>query len=117
MLSTKRAQVHDVLVARSIGCNEARPHHGLRLCHLGFGRFALWHTQGGLSHKEPPSMSFLLSDIEAACRQDLFDPASANQRWATSDIDRAIDKSVDRYTIYYPNIAFTDMQTQQYQRT
>ncbi len=59
----------------------------------------------------------LLSDVEGYVRQDLFDPAGANQRWATSDIDRAIDKAVDRYTQYYPNIAFADMQTEQYQRT
>jgi hypothetical protein len=59
----------------------------------------------------------LLSDIENAARQDLFDPAGVNQRWATSDIDRAIDKAVDRYTEYYPNIAWVDMATEPYQRT
>jgi hypothetical protein len=59
----------------------------------------------------------LLSDLEQMVRQDLFDPAGASQRWATSDLDRAIDKAVDRYTQYYPNIAFTDMATSQYQRT
>src|SRR5579875_2962708 len=57
----------------------------------------------------------LLSDIETAVRQDLFD--SSAQRWATSDIDRAIDKAVDRYSHYYPNIVYTDMTTQPYQRT
>ncbi len=59
----------------------------------------------------------LLSDIESAVRQDLFDPAGTSQRWQTSDIDRAIDKAVDRYTEYYPNIAWVDMSTQPYQRT
>src|SRR5918911_1899507 len=59
----------------------------------------------------------ILSDIENACRLDLFDPAGANQRWATSDLDRAIDKAVDRYTEYYPNIAWVDMAMQPYQRT
>lgn len=59
----------------------------------------------------------LLSDIESACRLDLFDPAGASQRWQTSDIDRAIDKAVDRYTEYYPNIAWVDMATEPYQRT
>src|SRR5215472_7908226 len=59
----------------------------------------------------------LLSDLENLVRQDLFDPAGANQRWSTSDIDRALDKAVDRYTVYYPNIVWTDMQTEQYQRT
>jgi hypothetical protein len=60
----------------------------------------------------------LLSDIENAVRQDLFDPlGNASQRWATSDIDRAIDKAVDRYSQCYPNIVYTDMNTQPYQRT
>lgn len=60
----------------------------------------------------------LLSDIENAVRQDLFDPlGNASQRWATSDIDRAIDKAVDRYSQYYPNIVYADMVTQPYQRT
>ncbi len=59
----------------------------------------------------------LLTDIENAVRQDLFDPAGSAQRWATSDIDRAIDKAVDRYSEIYPNIAFSDYQTQPYQRT
>src|SRR5437588_5735278 len=58
-----------------------------------------------------------LSDTETAVRQDLFDPAGANQRWQTSDIDRAIDKAVDRYTEYYPNVAWADMPSQPYQRT
>src|SRR5436190_22058774 len=57
----------------------------------------------------------LLSDVETMVRQDLFDPSAA--RWATSDIDRAIDKAVDRYTQYYPNISEVDMQMQPYQRT
>ena len=60
----------------------------------------------------------LLADIETAVRQDLFDPAgSASQRWANSDIDRAIDKAVDRYSQVYPNIVYSDMATQPYQRT
>ncbi len=44
----------------------------------------------------------LLSDIETAVRQDLFDPSGASERWQQSDIDRAIDKAVDRYSQYYP---------------
>lgn len=60
----------------------------------------------------------LLSDIETAVRQDLFDPlGGASQRWATSDIDRAIDRAVDRYSQYYPNLVYVDMATQPYQRT
>src|SRR5438046_6491900 len=57
----------------------------------------------------------LLSDIETMTRQDLFDTGAT--RWATSDIDRAIDKAVDRYTAYAPNIVFSDYQMQPYQRT
>lgn len=59
----------------------------------------------------------LLTDIETAVRQDLFDPAGANQRWATSDLDRAIDKAVERYSEYYPNIAYSDMASEPFQRT
>jgi hypothetical protein len=60
----------------------------------------------------------LLSDIETALRQDLFDPSGgSSQRWLTSDLDRAIDKAVDRYAQYYPNIAYADLSTQPYQRT
>src|SRR5438067_7700820 len=59
----------------------------------------------------------ILADIETLVRDDLFDPAGASQRWATSDIDRAIDKAVERYTEYYPNIAWADMATEPYQRT
>jgi hypothetical protein len=59
----------------------------------------------------------LLSDIEAATRQDLFDPAGSSQRWATTDLDRAIDKAVDRYSQYYPNIVYADLSSQPYQRT
>lgn len=60
----------------------------------------------------------LLSDVEAALRLDLFDPnGSASQRWQNSDLDRAIDKAVDRYSQYYPNIAYADIGTQPYQRT
>jgi hypothetical protein len=57
----------------------------------------------------------LLSDIETMTRQDLFDPGAS--RWQTSDIDRAIDKAVNRYSQYYPNIVYVDMQMQPYQRT
>jgi hypothetical protein len=59
----------------------------------------------------------ILSDIEGYVRQDLFDPSGGTPRWATSDLDRAIDKAVDIYALYYPNIAWTDMQMQPYQRT
>jgi len=59
----------------------------------------------------------LLSDVENMVRLDLFDPAGTNQRWANSDIDRAIDKAVDRYSEYYPNVAYADMQSETYQRT
>ncbi len=59
----------------------------------------------------------LLTDIETAVRQDLFDPAGSNQRWQNSDVDRAIDKAVDRYSQYYPNIAYADLASQPFQRT
>lgn len=59
----------------------------------------------------------LLSDVEMAVRQDLFDPSGPTPRWQNSDIDRVIDKAVDRYSQYYPNIAYVDMATQPYQRT
>jgi hypothetical protein len=50
-----------------------------------------------------------LTDLENAVRQDLFDPAGANQRWQDSDIDRALDKAVDRYSAYAPNIVQVDL--------
>lgn len=60
----------------------------------------------------------MLSDVETLVRQDLFDPVGgASLRWATSDLDRAIDKAVIRYSQYYPNIVYADMATQPYQRT
>ncbi|MGH2509767.1 MAG: hypothetical protein ACRDHZ_20500 [Ktedonobacteraceae bacterium] len=59
----------------------------------------------------------LLTDIETAVRQDLFDPVGSNQRWQNSDVDRAIDKAVDRYSQYYPNIAYADLASQPFQRT
>jgi hypothetical protein len=62
-------------------------------------------------------MSFTLSILETAVRADLFDPSGGSERWQTSDIDRALDKAVDRYSQYYPNIAYSDMPTQPYQRT
>lgn len=59
-----------------------------------------------------------LSDVETDVRLDLFDPlGGSSQRWQTSDLDRAIDKAVDRYSQYYPNIAYADMASQAYQRT
>ncbi len=57
----------------------------------------------------------LLSDIETATRQDLFDTGAS--RWQNTDIDRAIDKAVDRYSQYYPNIVYADLSTQPFQRT
>ncbi len=60
----------------------------------------------------------ILSDIETAVRQDLFDPlGNPNMRWQTSDIDRAIDKAVDRYSQYYPNVVYADMAAEPFQRT
>jgi len=59
----------------------------------------------------------LLTDIETIVRQDLFDPVGSNQRWQTSDIDRAIDKAVERYSQYAPNLAFSDLPTEPFQRT
>src|SRR5712691_3344726 len=60
----------------------------------------------------------LLSDIETMVRQDLFDPLGGpNMRWQTSDIDRAIDKAVDRYSSYYPNVVWSDMSAEPFQRT
>jgi hypothetical protein len=59
----------------------------------------------------------LLSDLENDVRQDLFDPAGANQRWQTSDIDRALDKAVDRYSAYAPNLVQVDLASIPGQRT
>jgi hypothetical protein len=59
----------------------------------------------------------LLTDIETIVRQDLFDPVGSSQRWQTSDIDRAIDKAVERYSQYAPNLAFSDLPTEPFQRT
>ncbi|HEU5379619.1 MAG TPA: hypothetical protein VFV38_29705 [Ktedonobacteraceae bacterium] len=59
----------------------------------------------------------LLTDIEAAVRQDLFDPVGSNQRWQDSDLARAIDRAVERYSQYYPNIAYVDITSQPLQRT
>src|SRR5438445_1830285 len=60
-------------------------------------------------------MPITLSTVETAVRADLFDTGAT--RWANTDIDRAIDKAVDRYSAYYPNISEVDMQMQPYQRT
>lgn len=60
----------------------------------------------------------ILSDVETMVRQDLFDPlGNPNMRWQTSDIDRAIDKAVDRYAQYYPNVVYADLATEPFQRT
>ncbi|QBD76184.1 hypothetical protein EPA93_09245 [Ktedonosporobacter rubrisoli] len=59
-----------------------------------------------------------LSDVETMVRQDLFDPLGGpNMRWQTTDIDRAIDKAVDHYSAYYPNILYVDMPAEPFQRT
>ena len=58
-----------------------------------------------------------LTDLENALRQDLFDPAGSWQRWQTSDLDRALDKAVDRYSAYAPNIVPVDMASVPGQRT
>ncbi|MBX5455898.1 MAG: hypothetical protein IRZ31_03270 [Thermogemmatispora sp.] len=58
-----------------------------------------------------------LLDIENALRLDLFDPTGPNQRWSNADLERAIDKAVIRYSQYYPNIGYCDMNTRPYQRT
>jgi hypothetical protein len=59
----------------------------------------------------------ILSDLEAEVRQDLFDPAGATQRWQTSDIDRALDKAVDRYSLYAPQLVQVDLPSIAGQRT
>ncbi|GLV60771.1 hypothetical protein KDH_75900 [Dictyobacter sp. S3.2.2.5] len=59
----------------------------------------------------------LLTDLENMVRLDLFDPAGPNQRWSQGDIDRALDRAVERYSAYYPNIAYVDMPTQARQRS
>ncbi len=46
--------------------------------------------------------SLTLSAMEGYVLQDLFD--TGNARWQTTDIDRALDRAVDRYSAYYPNI-------------
>lgn len=58
-----------------------------------------------------------LTDLENAMRQDLFDPAGASQRWQTSDLDRALDKAVDRYSAYAPHIVQVDIASVPGQRT
>ncbi|HEY7356882.1 MAG TPA: hypothetical protein VH590_10460, partial [Ktedonobacterales bacterium] len=58
-----------------------------------------------------------LTDLENAARQDLFDPAGTNQRWQTSDLARALDKAVERYSAYAPNIVPVDMASVPGQRT
>nr|BBH95020.1 hypothetical protein KTA_32190 [Thermogemmatispora argillosa] len=58
-----------------------------------------------------------LSEMLNALRLDLFDPAGPNQRWSDADLERAIDKAVIRYSQYYPNIGYCDMNTRPYQRT
>ena len=60
-------------------------------------------------------MVLTLSAMEGYVLQDLFD--TGNARWQTTDIDRAIDKAVDRYSAYYPQISFCDMQMEPFQRT
>src|SRR5215471_17491317 len=60
-------------------------------------------------------MTITLNTVETAVLRDLFD--TGNARWQTADVDRAIDKAVDRYSAYYPNISFVDMQMEPYQRT
>src|SRR5258708_30466443 len=60
-------------------------------------------------------MTITLRTVETAVRTDLFDTGAT--RWQNTDIDRAIDKAVDRYSAYYPNISFVDMQMEPYQRT
>jgi len=59
----------------------------------------------------------LLSDIENAARLDLFDPTGSNQRWTNQDLDRAINKAVDRYSQCCPNLLYGDMASQPFQRT
>ncbi|HET8841811.1 MAG TPA: hypothetical protein VFN35_10105 [Ktedonobacteraceae bacterium] len=59
----------------------------------------------------------ILSEIEAAVRLDLFDPAGSSQRWSSADLERAIARAVDRYTRYAPNINWSDMHTRPFQRT
>ncbi len=60
-------------------------------------------------------MPVTLATVEQAVLRDLFD--TGNARWSTADVDRAIDKALDRYTQYAPNIVFVDMAAQAYQRT
>jgi hypothetical protein len=58
---------------------------------------------------------YTLSAMTTLVLTDLFD--TGNARWQNSDITRALDRAIDRYTQYYPNIVFVDMQMQAYQRT
>lgn len=62
-------------------------------------------------------MPLLLSDLENKLRQDLEDPAGANQRFATSDLDRAIDRAVDKYSQQSPLLLGSAQSTLPYSRT
>jgi hypothetical protein len=58
-----------------------------------------------------------LTDLENKLRQDLEDPAGANQRFATSDLDRAIDRAVDKYSQQSPLLLGSAQSTLPYSRT
>ena len=48
-----------------------------------------------------------LADALSRLRQDVFDQAGGIPRWADSDLQRAVDRAVDRYSFISPFIQTT----------
>lgn len=62
-------------------------------------------------------MGLTLTDFENRLRTDLNDPAGPNQRFAQGDLDRAIDRAVDKYSFVNPVLYKSQMATAAQQRT
>lgn len=62
-------------------------------------------------------MGLTLTDLENRLRTDLNDPAGGNQRFAQSDLDRAIDRAVDKYSFVNPALYKVQVATAARQRT
>jgi hypothetical protein len=58
-----------------------------------------------------------LTQATANLRIDLNDPAGASQRWADTDLQRALDRTLERLTSVEPDLEETQLQTQQAVRT